>query len=77
MTRPFTCAQALGYSAPNMRFVEGQIEDLAAAGIEDSSVDLVISNCVVGNKRPLPPLQPTCPAAVFAVVEMLPSSSAP
>ena len=40
--------QALGYGAPNMRFVEGQIEDLKVAGIEDSSVDLVISNCVVG-----------------------------
>ncbi|PRW33732.1 Arsenite methyltransferase [Chlorella sorokiniana] len=41
------CTQALGYSAANMRFVEGQIEDLAAAGIQDSSVDLVISNCVI------------------------------
>ena len=30
-----------------MRFVEGEIEDLAAAGVGDASVDLVISNCVV------------------------------
>ena len=41
--------QALGYGAPNLRFVEGQIEDLQAAGIEDASIDLVISNCVVRN----------------------------
>ena len=41
--------QALGYGAPNLRFVEGQIEDLRAAGIEDASIDLVISNCVVRN----------------------------
>ena len=40
--------QVLGYAAPNLRFVEGQIEDLAAAGIQDSSIDLIISNCVVG-----------------------------
>lgn len=39
--------QTLGYAAPNMRFVEGQIEDLQAAGIGDESIDLVISNCVV------------------------------
>ena len=37
----------LGYAAPNMRFVQGNIEDLAAAGIPDNSVDIVISNCVI------------------------------
>jgi hypothetical protein len=31
-----------------MRFVEGEIEYLDKAGVPDSSVDLVISNCVVG-----------------------------
>ncbi|PSC71360.1 arsenite methyltransferase isoform B [Micractinium conductrix] len=41
------CTEALGYSRSNMRFLKGEIEDLAAAGIPDSSVDLVISNCVV------------------------------
>eukprot|EP00884_Botryococcus_braunii_P012585 jgi/Botrbrau1/21327/Bobra.0184s0037.1 len=40
------CA-SLGYSAPNLRFVEGYIEDLKGAGIPDESVDLIISNCVV------------------------------
>lgn len=38
---------SLGYSKSNMRFVEGRIEDLRAAGVEDGSVDLIISNCVV------------------------------
>jgi len=37
----------IGYASPNMAFVKGNIEDLSAAGIEDSSVDLVISNCVI------------------------------
>ena len=32
------CAQQLGYSASNMRFVEGHIEYLDAAGIADESV---------------------------------------
>ncbi|PSC70020.1 Arsenite methyltransferase [Micractinium conductrix] len=41
------CTKTLGYASPNMRFVEGTIEDLAAAGIADASVDLIISNCVI------------------------------
>ena len=40
-------AEAFGFSAPNTRFVKGLIEDLAAAGIADESVDVVISNCVL------------------------------
>jgi arsenite methyltransferase len=36
-----------GYSRPNVRFVEGYIEDLGAAGIPDDSVDVVVSNCVI------------------------------
>lgn len=36
-----------GYPAPNMGFRRGYIEDLAAAGIANDSVDLVISNCVI------------------------------
>lgn len=36
-----------GYRRPNVRFVEGYIEDLAAAGLEDNSVDVVVSNCVI------------------------------
>jgi arsenite methyltransferase len=36
-----------GYTRPNVRFVEGFIEDLWTAGIADDSVDIVISNCVI------------------------------
>ncbi|RMF71725.1 MAG: methyltransferase domain-containing protein [Alphaproteobacteria bacterium] len=36
-----------GYATPNVRFVKGLIEDLAAAGIADDSVDVVVSNCVI------------------------------
>lgn len=35
------------YDRPNIRFIEGYIEDLQSAGIEDDSVDLVVSNCVL------------------------------
>ena len=36
-----------GFAAPNVDFRKGFIEDLGAIGIEDSSVDLIISNCVL------------------------------
>lgn len=36
-----------GYSQPNVEFHQGFIEDLAALGIADGSIDVVISNCVV------------------------------
>lgn len=39
--------QTLGYAQSNMRFIEGQIEDLSAAGVAPESVDLAISNCVI------------------------------
>ncbi|MDZ7755555.1 methyltransferase domain-containing protein [Rhodohalobacter sp.] len=38
---------AFGFSEPNVSFRTGYIEDLATAGIEDNSVDVVISNCVI------------------------------
>lgn len=41
------CTSTLGYAAPNMRFVEGQIEFLDRAGVKDESMDLIISNCVI------------------------------
>lgn len=40
-------AARFGYAAPNTRFLLGPIEDLGALGLEDASVDVVISNCVV------------------------------
>jgi len=38
---------SLGYSEPNLRFVQGYMEFLAEAGIKPGSLDLVISNCVI------------------------------
>ena len=40
-------AARFGFDAPTTSFRLGDIEDLAAAGIEDESVDVVISNCVI------------------------------
>ncbi|MBT8419630.1 MAG: methyltransferase domain-containing protein [Gammaproteobacteria bacterium] len=43
-----------GYIRPNVDFRQGYMEELAALGIEDNSIDVVISNCVLNlslNKR--------------------------
>ncbi|MGI6216950.1 MAG: arsenosugar biosynthesis radical SAM (seleno)protein ArsS [Coriobacteriales bacterium] len=42
-----TQTEAYGYDAPNVEFRQGYIEDLKSLGIEDESIDLVISNCVI------------------------------
>ena len=42
-----TQMRRFGYLQPNVKFVHGYIEDLETAGIEDNSVDVVISNCVI------------------------------
>jgi len=42
-----TFTESLGYKQPNMTFKHGYIEKLLEAGIEENSVDLIISNCVV------------------------------
>ena len=55
----------LGYQQPNMRFTEGHMEYLDKAGIADSSVDLVISNCVIN----LSPDKPRVLAEAFRVLE--------
>jgi arsenite methyltransferase len=40
--------KAFGFEKPNVEFRKGVIEDLrASAGIEDASLDCVISNCVI------------------------------
>ncbi|NQZ55972.1 MAG: methyltransferase domain-containing protein [Lentisphaeraceae bacterium] len=36
-----------GYDKSNIQFIEGFIEELGNLGIEENSVDLVVSNCVV------------------------------
>jgi len=40
-------ATRFGLKKPNTSFIKGYIEDLLEAGIEDNSVDVVISNCVI------------------------------
>lgn len=40
-------AERFGFAQSNVEFRLGYIEDLAAVGIEDESIDLVVSNCVV------------------------------
>ena len=40
------CTKTLGYPSSNMTFKKGFIEYLDKAGIADSSIDMIISNCV-------------------------------
>lgn len=40
-------AEKFGYRKSNVDFHKGYIEDLKSLGIEDESVDVVISNCVI------------------------------
>lgn len=40
-------AERYGYAASNVRFIEGFIERLDVCGLADSSVDVVVSNCVL------------------------------
>jgi len=40
-------ARVFGYATSNVSFLEGRFEDLAALGIADASVDVVISNCAL------------------------------
>lgn len=39
--------EKFGYTRPNVEFKKGFIEDLKSIGIEDNSIDVVISNCVI------------------------------
>ncbi|XP_026865326.2 arsenite methyltransferase isoform X2 [Electrophorus electricus] len=39
--------QRFGYKKPNVDFVQGYIETLREAGVEEASYDIIISNCVV------------------------------
>ncbi|PJZ83985.1 methyltransferase type 11 [Leptospira harrisiae] len=38
--------EQFGFKKSNVSFVSGYIEDLKASGIEDHSIDLIVSNCV-------------------------------
>lgn len=39
--------EVLGFDSPNMRLVQGSIDNLQASGIAAESQDLIISNCVI------------------------------
>jgi len=57
--------KAFGYAASNVTFLDGYIEDLAAAGVADKSVDIVVSNCVVN----LSPDKPKVLREVFRILK--------
>ena len=54
-----------GYDRPNVEFRHGFIEDLRAIGVEDDSVDVVISNCVLN----LSPDKPAVFSEIFRVLK--------
>ena len=39
--------ERFGFKTSNVKFKQGYIEDLKSLGIEDNSVDVIISNCVI------------------------------
>jgi len=39
--------EKFSYARSNVDFVKGNIQDLAAAGLEDNSFDVIVSNCVI------------------------------
>ncbi len=58
-------ARQYGYQQANVEFKLGRIEDLAAAGIADNSIDVVVSNCVIN----LSPDKEQVLAEVFRVLK--------
>jgi arsenite methyltransferase len=62
--REFHAEALLGGGESNVRFVKGVIEDLSACGVDDASVDVVISNCVCN-------LSPNKPAVFAEVARVL------
>lgn len=39
--------EKFGFSTPNVNFVKGFIEKLTASGIQENSIDIIVSNCVI------------------------------
>ena len=58
-------AEKFGFAQSNVEFRLGYIEDLAACGIADESIDLVVSNCVVN----LSPFKDMVMREVFRVLK--------
>lgn len=57
--------KAFDYAKPNISFQQGLIEDLAGLGLEDNSVDVVVSNCVIN----LSPQKERVFAEIFRVLK--------
>lgn len=57
--------ERFGFSQSNTAFHQGYIEDLRSIGIEDSSLDVVVSNCVVN----LSPRKDLVLAEIFRVLK--------
>ena len=60
-----TQSRKFGFDEPNVSFRQGYIENLQDAGIDDNSVDVVISNCVIN----LSPVKETAFAEIFRVLK--------
>lgn len=60
-----TQAQRFGFTESNVDFREGYMEDLAALGIADHSVDVVVSNCAIN----LSPAKDKVFAEIFRVLK--------
>jgi SAM-dependent methyltransferase len=58
-------AERFGYRRSNVEFLHGHIENLAAVGIADDSIDVVVSNCVIN----LSPEKPRVLAEIFRVLK--------
>lgn len=57
-------AAEFGMPQDSIRFAKGNLEDLASVGIEDNSIDVVISNCVLN-------LCPNKPKALAEIIRVL------
>jgi len=57
--------KTFGYKRKNLTFMKGYIEDLNSLGIEDNSIDVVISNCVIN----LTPDKPSVFKEIFRVLK--------
>lgn len=57
--------QRYGYSKPNVTFLKGVIEDLLSVGIQDATVDVCVSNCVLN----LSPNKPQVLSEIFRVLK--------
>ena len=58
-------AERFGFEHSNIDFREGQFEDLAALGVADASIDVVISNCAIN----LSPRKERVFAEIFRVLK--------